>query len=277
VTTVEEIDLRELAGAVWRRRVLVAIVTAVCVALAGAYSLLAPKTYESTIMVQVSDQSDPVYATPAAAAGAVGSLTFIRRAGMAAGLTASPIALRKQIKAVAVPDTPFVRIRVRARTPEGARRLAAAVAEAFVAQASEHIAERRRAAEERLAAVNAQLADIGRILAASRDALVQLQSRRALTSEQEGFIRAFTLNAFSLSEGLYGSLLATQKDLTAELLRLQPPKLVEEPVLPDAPSTPRSVVNLSLAFALGLLVSVAGVLAREALLPSRQMTVSPQA
>jgi uncharacterized protein involved in exopolysaccharide biosynthesis len=140
----------------------------------------------------------------------------------------------------------------------------------FVSQASEENLERRRAVEERLAGVHELLADIRRALAMSRQSLAQLQVIRPKT-ELEVFTRAFTLNTIEVSENLYSSLLAAQRDLTVELINLHPPKLIEEPTLPDIPVAPKPRLNISIAGFLGLVMAIVGVLVREAFQP-RQTT-----
>jgi capsular polysaccharide biosynthesis protein len=211
-----------------------------------------------------------------AAAAAIGSLTAVEKAADIGGLP-DPREVRNRIRADPVRDTPFVRVRARARTPEGARSLAAAVTRVFVASASEQIVARRRSVEQRLEAVNAQLADVRQMLRVSRETLTRLQERARPSSEQDGFIRAFSLNSLSVSEALYSTLLAAQKDLTTELLTLRPPQLLEEPTLPQTAASPNPVLNAAIAFLLGLAGAVAVVLARESLRPARQITPSPQA
>jgi uncharacterized protein involved in exopolysaccharide biosynthesis len=229
----DEIDLREAAAALWRGRRLIAVLTLLAVVAAGVYGLLAPKQYESAVTVQVSDRSDPIYASPAAAARAVRTLPFLEAVIRASGAAVQPQAMQARIKAEPVRGAPLVRVRVRAGDPGEARRLAGAVAEVFLAEAAGQIVERRRAAEEDLAVVLAQLAEI----------------RRALASNPPE--PGIPLDSLRMA---YGSLIVARSDLTDLLLELQPPKLVEKPTLPGAPAAPRTGVNVALAAVLGMLV-----------------------
>ncbi len=271
----DEIDLRKVVMALWRRRALIAAGTLACVIVAGIYSFLSPRVYESQALIEVSEHSAPAYGSPAAAAQAINSLTFLEQVARSADLADPRRALQKRVRVEPVPATPFVRLRVRARDPVEAQRLAGAVARTFVSMASERIVQRLKSAEQRLAAVNAQLAEVERILALSRQTLARLQERRPLTGEQEGFVRTFTLSAMGFSESLSSGLTVAQEDLTSELISLQPPAVVEEATLPDGPTAPKPAVNISIGVILGLMASVIGVLVRDAFSTSDRTTPQP--
>lgn len=254
----DELDLRQLVAALWRRRAIVGAVTVLAVAAAVAANLLLPNVYESVAIVQLSEHSAAAYASPASAANVITSLDFLEivAAQSGLGLSVRELERRRLVRAEPVRDTRMVRIRARANTPERARRLANTVVRALVASASERVVERRRNLERRLRTVNAQLAEVRRLLALSREVLARLQRGAGMAEEDRGFVRTFTLNSLGVAEALYSGLSESQRALTAELLAIERPMVVQNPSRPLQPVSPRKALNVTLAVVFGLMLGV---------------------
>lgn len=248
----DEIDLRQYLIVLWRRRYTIAAITLTAVVAAALFSFLSSPTYESQALIQLSEHSATVYASPSTAAEVLTAPSFLdpiaKEFGMASGRE-----LLKRVKVEPVRDTRMVRLKVRDSSAERARNIANAIASAFVARASERVEEKRKITSRRLESVNAQLAEIQRILELTRGTLVRIQQGGLLTGEDRAFVRAFTLNAMSISETLYSELRAAQRDLVSELLTVESPAIIEPPSLPSEPVAPRKVLNITLAAILGLM------------------------
>lgn len=270
----DEIDLRQLFGALWRGRwtILALMVAAALIAAVLSVFVIAP-TYESRTYIQLSEHSSPAYATPQAAARVLTSVSFLRPIAARYGIPTDR-RLERMVRAEAVRDTRIVYLRIRDRNPQRLEAFTRDVVQEFLRVASERVRQRREVTSQRLAAVQAQLDDVDRTLRLSREVLTRLQSRADLGTDG-GFARSFALNAAAVSEGVYGSLLAAQRDLQAELIALEPPYLVQEPYVPSEPVSPRPVLNTAVAATLGLLVGAFGVLVREAWAAVPQQQRSP--
>jgi hypothetical protein len=96
----------------------------------------------------------------------------------------------------------------------------------------------------------------------SRQVLDRIQTSRG--GAESGFVRTFALNAAAVSEGVYSALVAAEKDLRAELVALELPSLVQEPYIPPEPVSPRPALNAAVAGTLGFLLTVFGVIVRDA-------------
>lgn len=249
----DEIDLRQYTSILWRRRYTVIAVTVAAIAAALLVNLLSPRVYESEALIQLSEHSAPLYASPASAASVITSPDFLDAVADATGLGESGRKLQRLVKVEPVRDTRMVRVNARYTSPEQAQRLTGAVADTFISGASERVRDKRKTVEARLNSVNAQLLEIQRILRLARETLSRLQQGRALSEADRGFVRSFTLNTISVSAALYSGLLDAQKELVSNLLTMELPTLVQKPSRPIAPIAPRKVFNVSLAAILGLM------------------------
>lgn len=260
-TAEDEIDLRQLFVGLWRRRWVILGVTAAAAALAAGVSLyVLPPVYESRTYIQLSEHSAQAYATPAAAARALTSLSFLRPLAARHGI-ADGRRLERMVRAEPVRDTRMVYLRIRYGDPERLRAFTQDVVREFLQLASQRVRERREATRRRLAAVQAQIREVQRTLQLSRQVLDRIQTSRG--GAESGFVRTFALNAAAVSEGVY-ALVAAEKDLRAELVALELPSLVQEPYIPPEPVSPRPALNAAVAGTLGFLLTVFGVIVRDA-------------
>ena len=249
----DEIDLRQYLNVLWRRRNTIAAVTLAAVLAAGLSSFLSPPVYESEAIIQLSEHSAPIYASPSSAAQVLTTPSFLDAVAKTSAVSETGRGLRKLVKVEPVRDTRMIRLKVRYRDGQQTQRLSNAIAQAFISKASERVEEKRKATKARLDSVNAQLAEIQRILRLTRGTLSRLQQGGKLTGEERGFVRSFTLNAMSVSEALYSELRVAQRGLTSELLTLEPPALIEPPSVPLEPVARRKIMNTILAAILGLM------------------------
>lgn len=60
MSQIEEIDLREIASAIWREKVIVLISIATCLVLATGYLLFKTSQYESDVLIQVQDKQSSI-------------------------------------------------------------------------------------------------------------------------------------------------------------------------------------------------------------------------
>lgn len=261
-TAEDEIDLRQLSLGLWRRRWVILGVAAAAAALAAGVSLyVLPPVYESRTYIQLSEHSAQAYATPAAAARTLTSLSFLRPLAARHGI-ADGRRLERMVRAEPVRDTRMVYLRIRYGDPERLRAFTQDIVREFLQLASQRVRERREATRRRLAAVQAQIREVQRTLQLSRQVLDRIQTSRG--GAESGFVRTFALNAAAVSGGVYSALVAAEKDLRAELVALELPSLVQEPYIPPEPVSPRPALNAAVAGTLGFLLTVFGVIVRDA-------------
>ena len=249
----DAIDITEYGRMLWRRRYPVAITVAMAILASMLVTRFLPPVYEAEVILQLSEHSAPAYASFSSASQVITSRPFLESVSRASGMELVPSQLRKAIRVEPVRDTRMIRVKVRHNDSAGAKRLAESLASTFIAKASERVAEKRNLIEARLRIVNEQLREIYGILALSRQTLSRIQEGRTISREDRGFIRLFTLNAMSTSQALYSGLQDAQRGLTAELLALEFPTIIEAPEEPQRPVSPQLIVNLILAAVLGLL------------------------
>lgn len=267
----DEIDLRLLAARLWRYRWLILGVTAAAAVLAAGVSLyLVPPVYESRTYIQLSEHSAQPYATPAAAARVLTSRSFLRPIAARHGIRDGRM-LERLVRADPVRDTRMVHLRIRDHDPDRLRAFTQDVVQEFLKLATQRVRERREAVRQSLAAVQARIPEVERTLEFSRQVLRRLQNSPA----EAGFARSFALNAAALSESIYGSLVASAKQLRVELSSLELPSLVQEPYIPPDPVSPRPALNTAIAAILGFLLSVFGALVRDAWAGGLQPTQQP--
>lgn len=256
----DEIDLRLLALRLWRCRWPILGITVVAGLLAAAVSLyLLPPVYESRTYIQLSEHSAQAYVTPAAAARVLTSPLFLRPIAARHGIPDGR-KLERMVRADPVRDTRIVYLRIRDHDPDRLRAFTRDVVEEFLRRSSQRVRERREAVGRRLAAVQAQIREVERTLELSRQILHRLQT----SPSEAGFAGSFALNATGLSGSIYGSLVASEKDLRIELSSLELPSLVQEPYIPPEPVSPRPALNAAVAATVGFLAAVFGVIVRDA-------------
>lgn len=276
----DEIDLRQYLRVLWRRRHTVGVVTLSAVIGAFIFSYLSPPVYEAQAAIWLSEHSASIYATPASAAQALRTPSFLDAAVKASGVSATERELQKLMKVEPVRDTRIIRVKVRYKDARQAQALADAIARGLISRASERVEQKQKLIQERLVSVDAQLAEIQRILQLTGRTLSRLQQGRALTGEERDFARSW----MSISEALYRNVNVAQRDLSGELLKLEPPALIEPPSIPLEPVAPRKVLNTGLAAILGLAVGAmlalvieyfSGPVAEQGASPAASVTPTP--
>lgn len=133
----DEIDLRQYISILWRRRYTVIAVTIAAVAAALFVNLLSPSVYESEALIQLSEHSAPMFASPASTVSVITSPDFLDAVAGVTGLGESGRKLQRLVKVEPVRDTRMIRVKVRYTSPEQAQRLTGAVADTFISRASE--------------------------------------------------------------------------------------------------------------------------------------------
>lgn len=240
---------------------------AAAVVAAALFSFLSPAIYESEVVIQLSQHSDPAYASPPSAIQVLTSRGFLSKIAKMAALPETAEELRDLLKVETIRETQMVRLKVRYHDLQEARALAQAIADRFIARAAKHVNERRTIVAERLAQVQAQLVQVERLLSLSREALARLQQNRGQPTRGDGFAASFALDATSISQGFHEGLQQTQSQLQSELLSLALPAAIEAPTSPVKPVAPRRLLNVLLAAVLGLVAGAALALSIEALTP----------
>jgi uncharacterized protein involved in exopolysaccharide biosynthesis len=249
----DEIDLRGLALALWRRRWVILGVTAVAAALAAGVSLyVLPPVYESRTYIQLSEHSAQAYATPAAAARALTSLSFLRPVAARHGI-ADGRRLERMVRAEPVRDTRMVYLRIRDNDPERLRRFTTEVVNEFMRSASAKAIQRRRLAEKRYQVLAEQIRMLGPLVERVASDLTRAEGRGTSRDPSAAWLRQ-----------AYAELLKAQEQAAEELAKIEPPSLVQQPYIPAQPVSPKPALNAAVAGTLGFLVAVFGVLLREA-------------
>ena len=235
-TAEDEIDLRELALLLWRRRTLILGVTVAAAVLAAGVSLyVLPPTYESRTSIQLSQYSTEAYATPASAVLVLTSMSFLRPLAARYGIT-DERKLERMVRAEPVRDTRMVRLRIRDRDPERLRAFTQDVVREFLELASRSVRKRRELTRQQIAAIQAQLREVRRTLSLSREVLARVQD--SPSSADTGFTRSFALNAVSVSWLVFTELTAVEQKLQADLVAMELPSLVQAPYIPPKPVPP---------------------------------------
>ena len=246
----EGVDLRRYLAILIRRWRLIGLIVLVALGAGFLLSLRPPTLFEARAILQLSAQSDPLYAAPSSAIQVFSNLNFLTEVAGAAGGTESPSELRGAITASGIRDTLMVRIRVRHRDPARARDLAHVVADRFLRRGAARVAERERIVREQLEDVEEQLRRVDRLLALSQEAIARFQRARP----DGGLDGSFALNAASISLELRDRLWASRNQLRRDLVDLQFPAMIEAPAAEATPLRRRTATTLALAGILGLVV-----------------------
>jgi capsular polysaccharide biosynthesis protein len=281
----DEIDLRELAATLWRQRWLVAALTVGLALAAGVGStfFVAP-LYESRTYIRLGEAILPTFSPQVGRSGEAIQTPFINPQGAARiltsasflvpiardqGLELTPAALEKAVRAEPVRDAPMVYLRIRHTDRVTLARFTDAVVRRFVDLASQDVHTRRATVQQRLAAVNAQMAEVERTRRLAREVLSQVQKGPSAGGSQEGFRLSFALSALSASDAAYANLLAIEQGLRRELATLEPPAVIVAPYVSPTPVSPRPLLNAVVAAGLGLFLSVFGAVVRAVWSPRR--------
>ncbi len=233
-TAEDEIDLRQLFVGLWRRRWVILGVTAAAAALAAGVSLyVLPPVYESRTYIQLSEHSAQPYATPAAAARTLTSLSFLRPLAARHGITDGR-RLERMVRAEPVRDTRMVYLRIRDNDPERLRRFTAELVNEFIRSASAKVIQRRRLAEKRYQVLADQIQMLGPLVERVASDLTGAEGRGTSREASAAWLRQ-----------TYAELLKAQEQAAEELAKIEAPYLVQQPYIPEQPlsrsrlSTPR--------------------------------------
>jgi len=259
----EGVDLRRYVAVFVRRwRSIVAIIAA-AMGVGLLLNLFAPPAYESRAIINLSEQSDPPYASPAAAMLVFTSSDFLSEVAGAAGGIEPPTELRHAITVGPIRDTRMIRIRVRHRDPARAREIARAAADRFLHRATARVSGRRAIIEGELRETEGQIREVDRLLTLSQDTLRRLERTRPDVRPGGGFDASFALDAASISQELRERLRGSRNQLRRDIADLQFPTAVEMPVADALPVARHTATIVGLAGLLGLIAGGAVALLFE--------------
>ena len=256
----EGVDLRRYLVVFNRRRRSIGAILLSALVAGLLLSLLSPPVYESRAIINLSEQSDPLYASAAAAALVFTSSNFLGEVARAAGGSDAPADLRQAIVISPIRDTQMIRIRVRHRDPARAREIARAAAAQFLRRARVRVDERRAIIEEQLSEAQGQIQEVDRLLTLSRATVRRLERDPRPGSSSDA---SFALDAASISQELREHLRGSRNQLRRDLADLQFPVAVEMPAANPLPVARRMRTTVGLAALLGLIAGGAAALLLE--------------
>ncbi|BAS27887.1 Wzz/FepE/Etk N-terminal domain-containing protein [Limnochorda pilosa] len=244
----DEIDLRALVEVLLRRRSLILGLVAVAVATAAALSyFVLPPVYESEVRLFLPRIDEDLSMTPEQYARFAVSEPVLEpvRTSLAPNVPIQAFAKRFSVKLDG--GATVLEVRASAPTAEESRRLTARWLDAFTAGVRERVERRLNQAlaeaEANVASMRAGLEAVGDALAletGQRDLALEIASAAAYGQEYGTALRE------------RGRLLEIQANLPSRLR----PEMLLSPALPTAPSSPRKLLNLTVAAVLAGMIGV---------------------
>ncbi len=257
----EGINFGQYAGVLLRRKRLIGICVLVGILLAGAYTLLAPKSYRSKAVVEVKPVD--VNLADIATSGLDKALSMANEQQVASsqdvasqaastiGWTGTPQSLLKHVSVQNPTDTQLLEITFSAGSGLEAQRGAAAMAAAYIdyrrTQAQDYVSHQEDALNADIAKLNGEI----------NAALQQARTSKDKSVDQEAQqTKAQDLQAISIDKGKLADLGS---------INTNPGQVIASPNDPNGQSSPRPKLDLAFGAFLGLIVGVGWALVDDRL------------
>ncbi|MDN5326607.1 MAG: hypothetical protein PWP41_1303 [Moorella sp. (in: firmicutes)] len=254
----DEIDLREVILALWRQRLLIALVTMAAVLAAIVASLAMPKVYRVDALVEMErlDQKSP---QQNGGKEILESRALLTNALQQLAIPADPLTFKANGEVVK--DTDYLKFSLEGRDPGQVAALASKMLTLFVDQRNQLYKERRAPLEEKLHKITQDLeqseAEIGKI-------------NQLVSSLEKAPLGELEKRLYELQLSQLRDLQAQEKvGLTEQYLSLQDklatiqPARVVDGISKPIKVRPRLLLNIAVAFILGLTVGIFLALGRN--------------
>ncbi|OQB14686.1 MAG: LPS O-antigen length regulator [Candidatus Omnitrophica bacterium ADurb.Bin205] len=251
----DEIDLREYIKVIIKRKKLILGIFIFAILASVIYSLLLPKIYETTSIIQLGSISEPLI-NKEEAQQIILNHSNLQSAIKELGLDIQSESLKKSIKFNVIQGTNLLSIKITSSNIDAALRLHDVIIKPLIAQGQEMYLKRVSLINARLKELNGEISsleeDISRV-----QSLITGMPKINNISQQDISVRIILLqNSLSNYESNLNALRNQRGELELSLANAREFKVFSQPFRPENPIAPKKTQIIILAGLAGLMLGV---------------------
>lgn len=265
----DEIDLRDIFGVLWKRRLLILGTFIVAVLLAGVISFAMPPVYKVSSIVAVGFYDDPAYTSQASMKNVMLSDEFLLEVFEVIspnGTSGDFRTFKDDVKVEPVKDSDrLVEISMETKKRKEGLKAVETMIERYSALSQNSYNKQKKILEDQLANTEQRIEVVNLEINQTREALQNMEETSGSSAVQAEMRFSRTLDILNGKESQRSALMDRRMELDKQLLLIRNLEIVQPAREPISPIWPRKALIVGIAGILGLMLGVMAAFLREGL------------
>jgi len=266
----DEIDLRDIFGVLWKRRLLILGTFIIAVLLAGVASFAMPPVYKVSSIIAVGLYDDPAYTSQASMKNVMLSDEFLLETFEAIspnGTSGDFRTFKDDVKVEPVKDSDrLVEISIETKKRKEGLKAVETMIERYSVLSQNSYNKQKKILEDQLADAEQRIEVINLEINQTREALQEMEETSGSSTAVQAEMRfSRTLDILNGKESQRSALMDRRMELDKQLLLIRNLEIVQPAREPISPIWPRKALIVGIAGILGLMVGVLAAFLREGL------------
>ena len=266
----DEIDLRDIFGVIWKRRLLVLGTFIIAVLLAGVISFAMPPVYKVSSIIAVGLYDDPAYTSQASMKNVMLSDEFLLEVFEAispSGTSSDFRSFKDNVKIEPVKDSDrLIEVSIETNKRKEGLKAVETIIERYSMLSENSYNKQKKILEDQLADVEHRLDIINLEINQTREALQETEETSSSSTAIQAEMRfSRTLDILNSKESQRSALMDRRMELQKQFLLIRNLEIVQPAREPISPIWPRKTLIVGIAGILGLMVGVLAAFLREGL------------
>ncbi len=266
----DEIDLRDIFGVIWKRRLLVLGTFIIAVLLAGVMSFAMPPVYKVSSIIAVGLYDDPAYTSQASMKNVMLSDEFLLEVFEAispSGTSSDFRSFKDNIKIEPVKDSDrLIEVSIETNKRKEGLKAVETIIERYSMLSENSYNKQKKILVAQLADAEQRLEVINMEINQTREALQEIGETSSSSMAVQAEMRfSRTLDILNGKESQRSALMDRRMELDKQLLLIRNLEIVQPAREPISPIWPRKALIVGIAGILGLMVGVMAAFLREGL------------
>ena len=265
----DEIDLRDIFGVLWKRRLLILGTFLIAVLVAGVVSFALPPVYKVSSIIAVGFYDDPAYTSQAAMKNVMLSDEFLLEVFETIspnGTSSEFRTFKDDVKVEPVKDSDrLVEISIETKKRKEGLKAVETMIERYSALSENSYNKQKKILEDQLANTEQRIEVVNLEINQTREALQEVEQTSGSSVVQAEMRFSRTLDILNGKESQRSSLMDRRIDLQKQMVLIRNLEVVQPAKEPVSPIWPRKALIVAIAGMLGLMAGVFAAFLRESL------------
>ncbi len=266
----DEIDLRDIFGVLWKRRLLILGTFIIAVLLAGVISFAMPPVYKVSSIIAVGFYDDPAYTSQASMKNVMLSDEFLLEVFEVIspnGTSGDFRTFKDDVKVEPVKDSDrLVEISIETKKRKEGLKAVETMIERYSALSENSYNKQKKILEDQLANTEQRIEVVNLEINQTREALQDMEETSGSSTAVQAEMRfSRTLDILNGKESQRSALMDRRMELDKQLLLIRNLEIVQPAREPISPIWPRKALIVGIAGILGLMLGVMAAFLREGL------------
>ena len=265
----DEIDLRDIFGVLWKRRLLILGTFIIAVLLAGVASFAMPPVYKVSSIIAVGLYDDPAYTSQASMKNVMLSDEFLLEVFEVIspnGTSSDFRTFKDSVEVGPAKDSDrLIEISIETKKRKEGLKAVETMTRLYSTLSDNSYYKQKKILEDQLANTEQRLSIINMEINQTREALQEIEGTSSSSVVQAEMRFSRTLDLLNGKESQRSALLDRRLELQKQLLLIRNLEIVQPAREPISPIWPRKVLIVAIAGMLGLMTGVFAAFLREGL------------